>query len=221
MYVYISICGLQKVRQAIMWIKKCQSANWWNMRESGQDDNRPILVLDLDETLVRVTRLKTKHPSTKIVVKRHCFFVQKRPSLNEFFNTVSKDFDIFFFTASEKDYAIKVVHEIVPDFPIEKCYFKDSLVPESGALVKDLRVIGAPLNKIVFIDDMQSSGLHQPENTIVIRSWFGEEDDDILYNSLLPLLLYVKEADDVPAALKKGFREQEPKGLTLLCNCLI
>jgi RNA polymerase II subunit A small phosphatase-like protein len=54
-------------------------------------------------------------------------------------------------------------------------------------LAKDLRVVGRPLNEVILVDDTASSGILQPDNTILIPTWTGDPSDDgllVLANNL-------------------------------------
>jgi TFIIF-interacting CTD phosphatase-like protein len=68
-----------------------------------------------------------------------------------------------------------------------------------GKKVKDLGLLGRPLERIALLDNTPSCFTFQPRNGIPIVSWYGDETDTALLD-MLPLLdkLYrVREVYDV------------------------
>lgn len=47
--------------------------------------------------------------------------------------------------------------------------------------VKDLSRIGRPVEKIVFVDDLECNVKLQPDNSILIKPWRGDKNDQELY----------------------------------------
>ena len=149
---------------------------------------KPILILDLDETLIFSTRLPPSNEHFKIRIGRNIIYIQTRPGLNEFLQKIEKNYEIFFFTASTKDYANKIIDHISPNTDQSHRLFKENCSFYKGYYVKDLRIIDRPLSKSILIDDLSSSGLFQPKNMIKIRPFDGNNNDNTLLNELFPLL---------------------------------
>ncbi|KAJ5066294.1 ctd small phosphatase-like protein [Anaeramoeba ignava] len=145
---------------------------------------KKILVLDLDETLVHSSFTKpTKYDfqfEAEIENYRHQVYVNIRPGLNEFFQKIKNNFEIMIFTAAQKNYANPVINFIDQEGIISKIFYRDSCVSFFGNPVKDLRVIGIDLDKIILVDNSLTSSLFQKENYLPIISWYGDQNDNEL-----------------------------------------
>lgn len=170
------------------------------------NSTKPTIVVDLDETLVHVTPIvpnyMNKNNYFRIIIKKRKFYVQMRPYLQTFLDRLSNFYEICVFTASEKDYANKIIDKILPN--VKNCFrfFRDSCVNCAGYFVKDLNAINCPIKQTLLIDDIAGSALNNPKNLVKIRPWNGEEGDEIL-NQLASIL--EKIAFDVD--LRKSFIE--------------
>ena len=196
----------------------CDVGNCLNENESENENSKPALVLDLDETVIRATRIRTKNPDQKkIVVNRTRFYVQSRPGLKQFLDEMKQIFDIYFFTASDKEYADLVIHEVAPFVPCSHCFYRDSITYDDGVEVKDLTKIGKPLNKVLLVDNQGSSGFYQPENTIIIKSWYGDINDHTLLEELEPVLKEASSESNLLIGVSKAIQTQHPKCLHMDC----
>jgi Dullard-like phosphatase family protein len=170
----------------------------------GRETLRPALVLDFDETLVFASPIRSESASIQIRVHRRRLWVRMRPGLADFIKSVSKLFDLYFFTASVSEYADPIVEAIAPGAPSSHRFTRADCVALCGYEVKDLRVIGRPLNEIVLVDDLEGSALMHPKNLIRIAPWYGTDDtDSVLLKQLLPALEAIAEEPDLPAAIGK------------------
>ena len=127
-------------------------------------------------------------------------------------------FDIYFFTASDKEYADLIIHEVAPFVPRDHCFYGDSITHVSGVNDKDLTKIGKPLNKVLLIDNSQSSGLYQPENVILINSWFGDSEDNCLLEELEPVLREATCESNITIGASKAIQAQSPRNISLLTS---
>jgi RNA polymerase II subunit A small phosphatase-like protein len=109
----------------------------------------PALVLDLDETLTVSFQLPIKPGCIPIRAGRKQRFVLPRPGLNEFMQRVSSLYDIYFFTSSLPQYANAIIDAIAPETPTERRLFWQHCVSTAGYPVKDLRLLGRPLHRVV------------------------------------------------------------------------
>lgn len=77
-----------------------------------------------------------------------------RPQVNELLQKLAKYYEIVLFTASEKNYADKVVDLLDPDRRLIKYkLYRDSCVSFNQILVKDLNILGRDLTKTVIVDN--------------------------------------------------------------------
>ena len=171
---------------------------------------KPNLVLDLDETIVYCTRVKTQNESIRIRVGRCAFYIQTRPGLLEFLQTVSEVYNVYIFTASEKVYADAVINAIAPFIPMDNRFYKTHINYAFGCAVKDLERLGFPLTHTILVDDCPSNAIMQQENSIFITPWMGQQDDEVLLCELVPLLLNIaNKGSEMLSELFDGLENQK------------
>ena len=186
-------------------------------KEVHVENSKPLLVLDLDETLIRASRCKGKNNSQKpITVHKHKFYIKYRPGLKEFLQEMKKYYDIYIFTASEKEYGTKILDLIAPFIPESHRFFEDSITHDDGVNVKDLTKISKSLNKILLVDNDASSGYYQPNNTIVINSWYGDLNDNSLLQELQPVLIEATCESNICIGASKAIETQHPRSIALV-----
>jgi Dullard-like phosphatase family protein len=180
--------------------------------EPAKPGNKPILVVDLDETIVYATPLKISQNSFPIRVGRYRMYVQVRPFVKEFFAALADYYDIVVFTAGNKEYTDQIIDKAFSFILRENRFYSDSCPCVSGYRVKDLSILRGPLHQIVLIDDMFGSALLQPHNVFVVPAWMGEASDGV-FRSILPLLRDASSATNVIDELKKAIIAKK-------CNCI-
>ena len=122
-----------------------------------------------------------------------------RPGLDDFLLSIKPNYEIIVFTSSTKDYADPIINEIEKSVK----YFDYRLYREHSVIydnnyVKDISKIGRPLNKIIIVDNMPQNYRLQKENGIMIKSFWGEDDNDIALISLGEILNKIyKKFNDV------------------------
>lgn len=163
---------------------------------------RPTLVLDLDETLVHCRRegsssssrstISTTSPDLVVTFddqpRRGC--VGFRPHVRYFLETVSKNFEVVVFTASQQSYADKVLNALDPQGKwIEHRLYRGHCTELRGAFFKELGLLGRPLNQCILVDNSPISVACNADNSVLIRSWYGDQLDQ----ELLDLIKILKE----------------------------
>lgn len=182
---------------------------------SEKANNKPFLVLDLDETLVCTTRLKTNSPCDVICVGKQKIFLQKRPGLAEFIEKISMLFHIIIFTSAKNEYADKIINIIAPFVSKENRFYNKSITNYKGFYVKDLKKLKVPLDKTILVDDNPSSGIFQPYNQIIISPWDeSSTDDTVIKEELLPLLSNVANRSNLSKAIRDEIESGKYKNLT-------
>eukprot|EP00759_Apiculatamorpha_spiralis_P029139 PhF_6_TR31467/c2_g1_i6/m.46214 len=154
---------------------------------------KPLLVLDIDETLVHSSfEPRGNHDVVlKVMVNgvEHSIYVNIRPGLREFLDHVSTMFEICVFTASTSLYANTLMDFLDPGRkmlgPLR--LFREHCTMTRGMYVKDLSLLGRPLDRIIIIDNSPAAYAFQPRNSIAIKSYFDDRTDRELVG-LIPLL---------------------------------
>ena len=166
---------------------------------------RKTLVLDLDETLVCCSLQPQFKPDLILPVamqdKDAFISLKKRPGLDLFLKTVSALFELVVFTASRARYAETVIAAIDPKGRINHTLFREHCQRVETGFVKDLSKLGRNLNEVIIIDvtSTQNSPIAyslQPQNSLAVSSFFGEEGDKEL-TGLLPVLRALSQAEDI------------------------
>ena len=184
---------------------------------------RPVLVLDLDETLVHCCNFDQgeapfqqmiTYPSKKsgqpVIAKLNI-----RPHAELFLEKASLFYEVVVFTASESDYAFAVCQLLDPSRKLIKKVFTrgDCLKTKKGFTVKDLRLVsGIDTSRVVLVDNSVHCFAPQINNGIPIIPYYDEKDDIELLK-LLDFLVAIKDEVDLSRFLGDYFR------LSLLINC--
>ena len=153
------------------------------------------LVLDLDETISHSMNLNFGN----------YFFL--RPGTIEFLEEISKYYEIIIFTSSPKDYADDILDKIDKkgEFISHRLY-KSHVIFEKGKSVKNLKLIGRDLNKIIFVDNMKCNAKYNLKNLYLIPSWTDDIYDDEIYK-LKNKLKYIYESGKFNDDITKGLKE--------------
>ena len=188
------------------------------------DENKKILILDLDETLVHSDidfLLKDKNVNYDTILyfdsedeKNIPLPIIIRPQLYEFLDYASENFNLIIFTASDQQYADTIINYIEKN----KKYFKMRLYRnhcifiEPGLYIKDLRIFNSntKIEDIIIVDNSLFSFANQLNNGILITSFFDDKNDTFLSN-VKEYLEYIKNEKDIREVNKESFKFEEIK----------
>lgn len=152
---------------------------------------RPLLVLDLDETLVHASVKKVPCDLTfdvPIESQRVPVFVSFRPYLGQFLRFVGERFEVAVFTASIAAYADAVLDYIDPEqLWVHHRLYREHCTEVDGLYIKDLSLLGRPLERTVIIDNSPTAYSFQPQNALPITTWLDDPNDADL-EQLVPTL---------------------------------
>ena len=159
------------------------------------------LVLDIDETLVHASFTTAKPFDVRLTIEteteRGYIYVAFRPKLKEFLDFVGQHFEIVVFTASMSVYAQQLMDYLDPQGRLGQLrLFREHCTELRQARVKDLSLLGRPLEKVAIIDNSHVAYLFQPRNAIPIVSWFDDRNDRE-FDRLMPMLAELARTDDV------------------------
>jgi CTD small phosphatase-like protein 2 len=140
-----------------------------------EDESRFTLVLDLDETLVHY--YETEDEGHYLV----------RPGCDTFLEEMSHHYEIVIFTAALQDYADWVLDHLDSSQFITYRLYRQHAIPDGNVYLKDLSRIGRNIAKTIIVDNVAENFQLQPDNGILIRSWFDDMSDTAL-EELAPLL---------------------------------
>jgi len=130
--------------------------------------------------------------------------VHKRPGLDEFLEEASSFCNLAVFTAGTEDYGKALLDLLDPCGRMNLRLYRDSCSIVDGLFLKDLGKIKGELSRMVLIDNSPASLLLQPDNAILVSSFYTDRHDNALYK-LLPILRELHHMDDVRHYLVKEF----------------
>ena len=169
---------------------------------------KPCLVLDLDETLVHSQRKPCSEPAgsdffdISFRFSSNTFHMRcsKRPGCDEFLRTAAEHYELVIFTASVAPYCAAVMAKLDPTGLVshQLCREHCSYVPcgPCGDMiyVKDLLRLSRPIESTVILDNNPDCYFFQPQNAIPINSWYSDDNDHDL-DDTLNLLRIISELD--------------------------
>lgn len=168
-------------------------------------ENKKTLLLDLDETLIHAD-FEEKFP---VHDKEITFFedgeeykvnINLRPKVKEFLKKVSELFEVIVFTAGIKEYADAVLDFLDPEKSLIKhrLYRNSCICVNNAVHIKDLRIFSnRNLENIFIVDNSFYSFVNQPDNGILINSFYHNKDDNELINLFYYLRNYLLSSEDV------------------------
>ena len=191
----------------------------------NKNDNKILLILDLDETLIHATDQKLEgEPDFSIFD----YLVYKRPYLQEFLNHIKDDFLIAIWSSASDDYVEAVVKKIIPiDLRLEfvwgrsRCsYRRNIMIDEYGYYdpdpsnhhyyikpLKKLKKQGYNLKRILIVDDSPHKSKDNYGNAIYPKAFTGDPNDMEL-KFLAKYLTSLKNRKNVRLIEKRNWRSE-------------
>ena len=169
------------------------------------------LVLDVDETLFhfKLNDLQSDEGFLKI-----------RPGVFKFLEEVKKFYEIIFFTEADRSYGELIAQAILENSNyFDYIFYRENTNIINNDFVKDLSKLGRSLDRIIIIDNMPQNFRLQKENGIYIKSFWGEDNNDVALFDLIPILKNIAiSGDDVRTGLKKYNEEIVTKINSNICR---
>jgi carboxy-terminal domain RNA polymerase II polypeptide A small phosphatase len=175
-------------------------------------DDRRLLVLDLDETLL--------FASEHALDRRHDhrigrYFVYWRPGLAPFLEGMSALFELAVWTSSSPAYAQGICAEMFRNRPApvfvwasDRCTLKRDLESDSWSHHKHLSKLkrrGHDLRRVVMVDDSPEKHRRNYGNLVRVSAYVGNAHDDEL-DWLSRYLSELARVDDIRTVEKRGWR---------------
>lgn len=153
-------------------------------------EQKPTLVLDLDNTLIFSTMKKVNTYDHEIIInyngREQPVWIIERPGLGTFLSYVSEKFELILFTAGIRQYGIKVLRKI--DRARRISYLLDRRFctaigknnKNQDFFAKDIRILGRELTKTLLVDDKAYSFFRDHDNGILVPVFNGDLEDTCL-----------------------------------------
>jgi RNA polymerase II subunit A small phosphatase-like protein len=184
---------------------------------------KPLLILDLDETLIHATAEKVREGYDFQVYQ---YFIYQRPGLAAFLAQCAEHFQLAVWSSASDDYVQAIVERIVPpSLPLAFVWGRSRctrcLLPEIdeddflsfdyaskyefAKRLKKVRRRGFDLNRTLIVDDTPEKVSQNYGNAIYIKPYLAEVHDTEL-TSLADYLLTLKDAANVRSIEKRYWR---------------
>ena len=175
---------------------------------------RPLLILDLDETLVFATN---DPPCDAFTFQCSQYFVYARPNLVGFLDLVEEHYDLAVWTSSGEKYAECIVSNVLAERELEFVWARERCTRCFDAerheeyWVKDLRKVrkrGYKLERVLVVDDTPKKLERSYGNLVQVTPWEGQTADE----ELLPLgeyLVRLQACGNFRRIEKRGWRSRQ------------
>ena len=173
-----------------------------------KNDNKTLLILDLDETLVFATSKQLERAADFEVFS---YYIYKRPYLNEFLHSVNNDYQLAVWSSASDDYVQEVAQQIFPkDIDLKFVWgrsrstyqrkiqmnpYTDWYDNSHHYYIKNLKKLkrqGYQLQRILIVDDTP----HKAQNDYGNAIYPTEYEGDVKDNELQKLAYYLKPLKD-------------------------
>ena len=170
------------------------------------------LVLDLEETLLHFNKDGNNNNEG---------YVDIRPGTLKFLDDLSEYYELIVFNEGEKKFTDLLIDSLEQNkIYFEHRFYREHTIIDNNDIVKDLIRIGRALDKILIIDNMKQNFKFQKDNGIVIKSFFGEENYNILYELEKILIKIAQDGGDIRKGIIK-YKNEIINKVTLGNNYII
>lgn len=173
--------------------------------------HKKLLLLDLDETLVRTSfDYDTNISQVSFLDKKYIKFYDSeenkiismtvffRPGVNDFIKTLSAYYEIGLFTAAHKEYADAVLSVLDHENQyFSRRFYREDCIKVGRSYVKDLTIVNHSLSEVVLVDNSLFSLCNQLSNCVLIYSFYDDHNDIELFNIQSYLIDYLYNSIDV------------------------
>jgi RNA polymerase II subunit A small phosphatase-like protein len=175
--------------------------------------DKPLLVLDLDETLIRgISDPLDREPQMSLGP----YFVYFRPHVFEFLSGCARNFDLAIWSSATITYVGPIVKALLQEITMplfiwdrSHCTIRYDFHRDKEIYQKDLRKIqanGRDLSRVLIVDDEQYKVSLQIGNAILVKPYMGETHDLELFY-LYRYLERIADCSDVYKLDKFNWRE--------------
>ena len=173
--------------------------------------DKPLLILDIDETLLHASKVILDYPE---VCKVFDYYIYLRPQLDYFLSKVQKSYLLALWSSAGDDYVNKVVaNTLLKNYKFEfiwgnsRATYRRNFEREEMRYfgnhldhyhyvkpLKKVKKMGYSLNRILIVDDSPHKSQLNYGNAIYPKPYTGEKDDE----ELNYLSLYLEKIKDYP-----------------------
>lgn len=188
-----------------------------------KNEEKTLLILDVDETLIFATDKPLNRPADFIVFE---YYVYKRPYLEQFLEIIKDHFLLAIWSSASDEYVDAVAKQIIPaSIELEfvwgrsRCNYKRNLGVGKEAwyddlshyhYIKPLKKVkrkGYKLDRMLIVDDTPHKSSDNFGNAIYPKAYQGEMEDNEL-EKLAEYLQTLKDRTNIRRIEKRNWRNQ-------------
>ena len=152
-------------------------------------------MLDLEETLLHFNKDDKNNNEG---------YVDIRPGTLKFLDDISEYYELIVFNEGEKKFTDLLIDSLKQNkIYFEHRLYREHIIIDNNDIVKDLIRIGRSLDKILIIDNMKQNFKFQKNNGILIKSFYGEDNYNILYELGKILIKIAQDGGDIRKGIIK------------------
>ena len=191
-YDFCSLLASSLIKNNLLSINKMQPKTPYI---TYPNDNQYSLVLDLDETLIYLDKIKDKSNGT----------LKIRPGTFSFLEKMKNYFEIIIFSEAEQNYVDLIINSLEENNKyFDYVFYRQHTIIQNDEFIKDLSYIGRKLSDIIIVDNMPQNFRLQKENGIYIKPFWGTDyEDDVLFSLSNILSKIAEEGGDLRDGIKK------------------
>lgn len=182
---------------------------------------RPLLILDLDETLIYGSETRLHRDADFVVGPFH---VYKRPGADDFLATMSRYYDLAIWSSASGNYVHGIATALKPHdrdwmFVWSRSRCIQRMHPETLETIpiKDLKKAarrGYPLERILIVDDTPEKVVRNYGNAIYVPEFVGSDEDSEL-QQLARFLMHLHAEPNFRIVEKRGWRSHVELSIAL------
>ena len=116
-----------------------------------------------------------------------------RPGISTFLEVIKEYYEIILFTEASEAYTELIMETFNKNNFFDFKFFRQHTIIIGQDFVKDLQRIGRPLDRIIIIDNMAQNFRMQKYNGILIKPFYGEDQNDRALIDLIPILINISK----------------------------
>lgn len=180
---------------------------------TSHPDAQPLLILDLDETLIFGTSGRLDRRPDALLEP---YAIYHRPGAREFLERVRTAYTVSVWTAATSEYAQLVVRSLFPEdlelafvWSRERCTWRRAPETQEEYWLKNLlkvRRLGHHLDRVLIVDDDPQKLERNYGNLVQVHPWTGDPDDREL-ERLADYLVSIADRSNFRSLEKRRWRE--------------
>jgi carboxy-terminal domain RNA polymerase II polypeptide A small phosphatase len=184
----------------------------WGNLSGAKTLSRPLLILDIDETLIHAVEQPLDRDCDLRADQFHVYF---RPHVTEFLVAVSSCYDLAVWSSATADYLKLIVGALMANIAVplfvwdrNKCNRRMDFIQQEEYFLKDLRKVkrkGFELERILVLEDEPRKVWRNYGNAIYVQPFLGQIEDDEL-EKLVHYLLTIRSVPDFRTLEKRFWR---------------